>query len=43
MAQAKPKTPGKTRIQAINEDIILAAALEVFSAFGYRGSTVEPR
>ena len=41
MAQPKPKTPGKTRIQAINEDIILTAALEVFSAFGYRGSTVD--
>jgi TetR/AcrR family transcriptional regulator len=43
MAQPKPnqKTPGKTRIQAINEDIILAAALEVFSVFGYRGSTVD--
>jgi TetR/AcrR family transcriptional regulator len=43
MAQPKPnhKSPGKTRIQAINEDIILTAALEVFSAFGYRGSTVD--
>ncbi|WP_119387915.1 TetR family transcriptional regulator C-terminal domain-containing protein [Taklimakanibacter lacteus] len=43
MAQPKPKPKlaGKTRIQAINEDIILAAALEVFSAFGYRGSTVD--
>jgi TetR/AcrR family transcriptional regulator len=41
MAQPKPKPPGKTRIQAINEDIILAAALEVFSVYGYRGSTVD--
>jgi TetR/AcrR family transcriptional regulator len=41
MAQPKPKTQAKTRIQAINEDIILTAALEVFSAFGYRGSTVD--
>ncbi|MBK1868675.1 TetR family transcriptional regulator C-terminal domain-containing protein [Aestuariivirga sp. YIM B02566] len=41
MAQSKPKTPGKTRIQAINEDIILGAALEVFSAYGYRGTTVD--
>lgn len=41
MAQSKPKPPGKTRIQAINEDIILAAALEVFSAYGYRGTTVD--
>ena len=43
MAEPKQKIQGKTRIQAINEDIILAAALEVFSAYGYRGSTVEPR
>jgi TetR/AcrR family transcriptional regulator len=41
MAQPKQKIQGKTRIQAINEDIILAAALEVFSAYGYRGSTVD--
>lgn len=41
MAQPKPKPAGKTRIQTINEDIILAAALEVFSVFGYRGSTVD--
>lgn len=39
--QTKPKPQGKTRIQAINEDIILAAALEVFSAYGYRGTTVD--
>lgn len=31
----------KTRIQALNEEIILKAALEVFSAFGFRGSTVD--
>ncbi|MGE0004408.1 MAG: TetR family transcriptional regulator C-terminal domain-containing protein [Parvibaculaceae bacterium] len=41
MAEPKQKIQGKTRIQAINEDIILAAALEVFSAYGYRGSTVD--
>ena len=41
MAQPKQKISGKTRIQAINEDIILAAALEVFSAYVYRGSTVD--
>jgi TetR/AcrR family transcriptional regulator len=41
MAQPKQKLQGKTRIQAINEDIILAAALEVFSAYGYRGTTVD--
>lgn len=31
----------KTRIQSQNEQIILDAALEVFSAFGYRGSTID--
>ncbi|CAN5377569.1 TetR family transcriptional regulator C-terminal domain-containing protein [soil metagenome] len=41
MAETEPKAPGRTRIQAINQDIILAAALEVFSTFGYRGSTVD--
>lgn len=41
MAQPKQKLQGKTRIQAINEDIILSAALEVFSVYGYRGSTVD--
>ena len=33
--------PRKTRIQAQNEDLILKAALEVFSAFGFRGATVD--
>ena len=37
--QAKPAQ--KTRIQHQNEQIILNAALEVFSAFGYRGTTVD--
>jgi TetR/AcrR family transcriptional regulator len=31
----------KTRIQNQNEALILDAALEVFSAFGYRGTTVD--
>lgn len=30
-----------TRIQAMNREKILRAALEVFSVYGYRGSTVE--
>ena len=30
-----------TRIQAINREIILDAALEVFSVNGFRGSTVD--
>jgi len=41
MPQVKERPARKTRIQAQNEDIILAAALEVFSAFGFRGSTVD--
>ena len=31
----------KTRIQNRNEQLILDAALEVFSSFGYRGTTVD--
>ena len=41
MADLRRKPQSKTRIQAINEDIILDAALEVFSAYGFRGSTVD--
>ncbi len=33
--------PKKTRIQAQNEQLILDAALEVFSVYGFRGSTVD--
>lgn len=38
-AQAKPER--KTRIQSQNEEIILDAALEVFSTYGYRGGTID--
>ena len=39
---APPGTaPRKTRIQAQNEDLILKAALEAFSAYGFRGATVD--
>ena len=31
----------KTRIQAQNEGLILKAALEAFSAYGFRGATVD--
>lgn len=31
----------KTRIQAQNEELILRAALEAFSAYGFRGATVD--
>jgi len=40
MGEAKT-IPRKTRIQAHNEELILKAALEVFSAYGYRGATVD--
>ena len=40
MAQADT-SPRKTRIQAQNKDLILKAALEVFSAYGFRGATVD--
>jgi TetR/AcrR family transcriptional regulator len=41
MADIRLKEPRATRIQAINKEIILEAALEVFSAYGFRGSTVD--
>lgn len=41
MVRAREKPVRGTRIQAANREIILAAALEVFSAFGFRGSTVD--
>ena len=34
-------SPRKTRIQAQNQDLILEAALEVFSAHGFRGATID--
>jgi TetR/AcrR family transcriptional regulator len=33
--------PRKTRIQAQNQELILNAALEAFSAYGFRGATVD--
>jgi TetR/AcrR family transcriptional regulator len=41
MPQAKSATARKTRIQTQNEQLILDAALEVFSTYGFRGSTVD--
>lgn len=41
MEQGEPPVSRKTRIQAQNEELILDAALEVFSAYGFRGSTVD--
>jgi len=40
MPQVKTK-PVKTRIQTLNNEIILEAALEVFANYGFRGSTVD--
>jgi TetR/AcrR family transcriptional regulator len=41
MARKAAVAAQKTRIQSENEALILDAALEVFSAFGYRGATVD--
>jgi TetR/AcrR family transcriptional regulator len=41
MARKAAIAAQKTRIQSENEALILDAALEVFSAFGYRGATVD--
>ena len=41
MTKSQAMPAQKTRIQNQNEQIILDAALEVFSAFGYRGATVD--
>lgn len=34
-------TPRTTRIQTLNKELILNAALEVFSSYGFRGATVD--
>jgi TetR/AcrR family transcriptional regulator len=41
MPQVKTAAVRKTRIQTQNEELILDAALEVFSVYGFRGSTVD--
>lgn len=41
MPAAKERKKRRTRIQAINRRIILDAALEMFSAYGYRGTTID--
>jgi len=40
-AGVNEKAEGATRIQGINRRLILDAALDVFSAYGFRGSTVD--
>lgn len=41
MMKSKAKPAAKTRIQSENQDLILKAALDVFSTYGYRGATVD--
>ena len=41
MPNRSAKAPQKSRIQHQNQAVILKAALEVFSAYGYRGTTVD--
>jgi TetR/AcrR family transcriptional regulator len=41
MLKSDAKTTGKTRIQSENRELILKAALEVFSTYGFRGATVD--
>ena len=41
MPQLKTKPVVNTRIQARNKEVILDAALDIFSAFGFRGATVD--
>lgn len=41
MTKPKPAVPLKSRIQQRNQTLIMDAALEVFSSFGFRGSTVD--
>jgi TetR/AcrR family transcriptional regulator len=40
-AKADPQPPPRSRIQRRNRDAILQAALEVFSAQGFRGATLD--
>lgn len=41
MAETERPAPPTTRIQARNREAILTAALEVFSTYGFRGSTLD--
>ncbi len=41
MPKTKAKPAAKTRIQHQNQELILAAALDVFSTYGFRGATVD--
>ena len=41
IAPASPRAGKRTRIQAINRSLIVDAALEIFSTYGFRGSTID--
>lgn len=41
MVEKKAGSKSRTRIQEANRRLILDAALDVFSAYGYRGSTID--
>ena len=41
MLKSKAKPAVKTRIQSENQDLILKAALDVFSTYGFRGATID--
>src|SRR5262245_49614137 len=41
MASPRLRNARESRIRAVNTEIILDAALEVFSVYGFRGSTVD--
>jgi TetR/AcrR family transcriptional regulator len=41
LTRRRSKAVKRTRIQGINRGIIVEAALEVFSAYGFRGSTID--
>ena len=40
MTVTRPKTARESRIRVFNKELILDAALEIFSSYGFRGSTV---
>src|SRR5262249_57692672 len=41
MALTRFKIARESRIRAVNKELILDAALEIFSTYGFRGSTVD--
>ncbi len=41
MILSTPRSPRKSRIKTMNEGLILEAALDLFSRFGFRGTTLD--